>query len=153
MEVVVEGPETELVEKIKRARGKDEEVVKFVEEMKNAGVKILKRDEWEIEGELVLKKRKRYMPKNKELQLEVIWLHHDVPVAGHEGRWKTTELVMRNYLWPKMTKDMGRYVEGCGLYQRMKNQTEAPTGKLVMNKVPKKSVFLHCKTCSCPEEK
>jgi len=32
MEVVVEGPETELVEKIKRARGKDEEVMKFVEE-------------------------------------------------------------------------------------------------------------------------
>ena len=93
------------------------------------------------------------MPKNKELLLEVIWLHHDVPVAGHEGRWKTTELVMRNYLWPKMTKDMGRYVEGCGLYQRMKNQTEAPTEKLMMNKVPKKSVFLHCKTCSCPEEK
>ena len=61
MEVVVEGPETELVEKIKRARGKDEEVVKFVEEMKNAGVKILKRDEWEIEGELVLKKRKVYI--------------------------------------------------------------------------------------------
>jgi len=141
MEVVVEGPETELVEKIKRARGKDEEVVKFVEEMKNAGVKILKRDEWEIEGELVL----------KELRLEVIWLHHDVPVAGHEGRWKTTEI--RNYLWPGITKDMGRYVESCGLYQRMKNQTEAPTGKLMMNKVPKKSVFLHCKTCSCPEEK
>jgi len=58
MEVVVEGPETKLVEKIKRARGKDEEVMKFVEEMKNVGVKILKRNEWEIEGELVLKKRK-----------------------------------------------------------------------------------------------
>ena len=44
MEVVVEEPETMLVEKIKRARGKDEKVVKVVEKMKKAGVKTLKGD-------------------------------------------------------------------------------------------------------------
>ena len=40
-EVVVEGPEVELVEKIKKARSKDEDVVRVVEEMKKAGVKEL----------------------------------------------------------------------------------------------------------------
>jgi len=44
MEVVVEEPETMLVEKIKRARRKDEKVVKVVEKMKKAGVKTLKGD-------------------------------------------------------------------------------------------------------------
>ena len=38
-EVVVEGPEVKLVEKIKKARSKDEDVVRVVEEMKKAGVK------------------------------------------------------------------------------------------------------------------
>ena len=40
-EVVVEGPEVELVEKIRKARSKDEDVVRVVEEMKKAGVKEL----------------------------------------------------------------------------------------------------------------
>jgi len=36
-EVVIEGPEVDIIEKIKRARSKDEEVVRVVEEMKKAG--------------------------------------------------------------------------------------------------------------------
>ena len=39
-EVVVEGPEVDLLEKIKKARSKDKEIV-IVEEMKKAGVKEL----------------------------------------------------------------------------------------------------------------
>ena len=38
-EVVVEGPEIGLVEKIRKARSKDEDVVRIVEEMKKTGVK------------------------------------------------------------------------------------------------------------------
>ena len=40
-EVVVEGPEVNILEKIKRARGKDEDVVRVVEEIKKVGVKEL----------------------------------------------------------------------------------------------------------------
>ena len=39
--VVIEGLEIDIVEKIKRARSKDEEVIRVVEEMKKAKVKIL----------------------------------------------------------------------------------------------------------------
>jgi len=45
IEVVVEKSETMLVEKIKRAREKDEEVVKVVKEIKKAEVKALRGDE------------------------------------------------------------------------------------------------------------
>jgi len=40
-EVVIKGPEVEILEKIKKARGKDEEVVRIVEEMKKVGVKVI----------------------------------------------------------------------------------------------------------------
>ena len=82
MEIVVEGSEIILMEKIKRVRGKDKEVVRVVEEMKKAGMRNLRGNKWEIEGELVLKERKVYVPKNEELRMEVIQLHHDTLVAG-----------------------------------------------------------------------
>ena len=84
--VVVEGPEVELVEKIKKARSKDENVVRVVEEIKKTGIRELRGNEWKIEGDLVLKEGKVYVPKDEELRVEIIRLHHDVPAAGHGGR-------------------------------------------------------------------
>ena len=98
-EVVVEGPEVDMLEKIKKARSKNEDVVRVVKEMKKAEVKELWGNEWQIEEDLVLKEGKVYVLKDKKLRAEVIWLHHDVPAAGHDGRWKTVELVMRNYYY------------------------------------------------------
>jgi len=137
-EIIVEGPEVDILEKIKKARSKNEEIVKVVEEMKKAGVKELRGNEWQIEGDLVLKEGKVYMPKDEELRVEVIRLHHDVLAVGHGGRWKTVELITRNYWWPGVTKDVGKYVEGCDLCQRMKNRTEELAGKLKLSEVLKK---------------
>ena len=91
-----------------------------------------------MKGDLVLKKGKIYIPKDEELRMEIIWLHHDVPVAGHEGRWKITKLVTRNYWWLGVMRDVERYVEGCDMCQRMKNRIEAPVGKLMVNEVLEK---------------
>ena len=63
--------------------------------MKKARVKEIRGEEWKIEGNLVIKEGKIYVPKDGELRAEIIQLHHDVPVAGHGGRWKTVELVAR----------------------------------------------------------
>jgi len=60
---------------------------------------VLQGEEWQIERNLVLKEEKVYISKDKNLKVEIIWLHHDVLVAEHEGKWKTTELVTRNYWW------------------------------------------------------
>jgi len=137
-EVVVEGPEVDMLEKIKRARSKDKDIVRVVEEIKKAGVKELHGNEWQMEGDVMLKEGKVYVPKDEELRAEIIQLHHDVPAARHRGRWKTVELVTRNYWWPGVTRDVGRYVEGCDLCQRMKNRIEEPAGKLKLSEVPKK---------------
>jgi len=135
-EVIIDG--VDLLEKIRGSEAKDDEVVKAVEEMKRAGVKILKDKEWREENGLMLRDGKVYVPKNKKLRVEVIQLHHDMPVEGHGGQWKTTELVTRNFWWPGVTKEVKKYVEGCDMCQRNKNQTEAPAGKLMPNTVPAK---------------
>ena len=46
--------------------------------MKKARVKKLRENEWQIEEELVLKEEKIYIPKDEELRVEIIWLHHDM---------------------------------------------------------------------------
>ena len=86
----------------------------------------------------MLRGGKVYVPKDEKLRAEVIWLHHDTLVGGHGGQWKMTELVTRNFWWPEVTKKVKKYVEGCDTYQRNKNQTEAPTGKLMPNAVLEK---------------
>ena len=42
---MIEGPKVDIVEKIKKARSKDKEVVRVVEEMKKTEVKVLRGDE------------------------------------------------------------------------------------------------------------
>ena len=82
-----------------------------MEEIKKAKIKMLWGEEWQIEGELVLKEGKVYILKDRELRAEIIWLHHNVPAVGHGGQWKIVEMVTRNYWWPEVTRDIGRYVE------------------------------------------
>ena len=91
-----------------------------------------------MEGDLVLKKGKVYVLKNERLRIEIIWLHHDILVAGYRGRWKTTKLVMRNCQWLGVIKDVGKYIEEYNLYQSMKNRTETPAEKLIVNEVLEK---------------
>ena len=65
--------------------------------MKKTKIKEIRENEWKIEGELVLKKGKIYVPKDEELRVKVIRLHHDILAVGHGGCWKMVELVTRNY--------------------------------------------------------
>ena len=47
-------------------------------------------------------------------------------------------MVARNYWWPGVTKEVGRYVDGCDTCQRYKNWSEVPAEKLMPNVIPKK---------------
>jgi len=84
MEVIVEG--VDLLEKIKQSRVRDNKVVKAVEEIKQAGVKVLRDKEWrDIDG-VMYKEGKVYVPKNKMFRAEIIRLYHDIPIGGHGGQ-------------------------------------------------------------------
>ena len=137
-EVIIEEPEVDILEKIKKARSRDKNIVRVVKEIKKAKVKELRGSEWQIKRELVLKKGKMYVPKNEELRAEIIQWHYDALAAGHGGQWKMVELVIRNYWWLGVMRDVGKYIEGCDLCQRMKNRIEKLAGKLKLSKVPEK---------------
>ena len=49
-----------------------------------------------------------------------------------------TELVTRNYWWPKVTRDVEKYVNRYNIYQRIKNRIEVLVGKLKLSKIPQK---------------
>ena len=84
MEVVIEG--VDLLDKVRKCKARDDEVVKPVEEMKQAEVKMLRNKEWHQKDGLMLKEGKVYVPKDEKLRAEVIRLHHDMPVRGHRGQ-------------------------------------------------------------------
>ena len=77
--------EEDLRERIKKAQEGDEKIVKVVEELKRAGIKALKNEEWEVEDEIVLKEERIYVPKG-DLRREIIQLHHNTPIGGHRRR-------------------------------------------------------------------
>ena len=62
-EVVVEGLKVNLLEKIKKARSRDKDIIRVVEEMKKAGVRELRGNKWKLEEDLVLKEGKVYVLK------------------------------------------------------------------------------------------
>ena len=55
----------DILEKIRKSEAKDDKVIKAVEEIKKAGVKMLRDEEWREEDGLMLKERKVYVPKNE----------------------------------------------------------------------------------------
>jgi len=69
VETIIE--EENLKERIKRAQEGDEKVVKAVEELKKAGVKMLKDEEWKIENGIVMKEGRIYMLEG-DLRREII---------------------------------------------------------------------------------
>jgi len=129
--------EENLRERIRKVQEGDGKMVEAIKGLKGAGIKALKDEEWRVEDGIVLKEGRIYVPE-EDLRREIIQLHHNTPVGRHGGRWKTTELISRNYWWPGVTKEVGRYVEGCDAYQRYKNRSEAPAEKLMPNTILEK---------------
>ena len=83
-EVVID--RVDILDRMRRSEVKDDEVIKAVEEMKRAGVKVLRDKEWREHEGLILKEGKVYVPKDEKLRAEIIRLHHDMPVGGHGGQ-------------------------------------------------------------------
>ena len=65
-EVVIEGLEIDMLEKIRKMRSRNKDIVK------KAKVKKLQGNKWQIERELMLKERKVYVPKDEKLRAKII---------------------------------------------------------------------------------
>ena len=73
------------MEKIRKSEAKGNEVIKAMEEMKRAEVKVLRDEEWREEDGIILKKRKVYEPKDEKLRIEIIRLYYDTSIGEHRG--------------------------------------------------------------------
>src|ERR1700692_251331 len=80
-----------------------------------------------------------YVPKERKLREEIIQFHHDSYMGGNPGRYKTAELVLRNYWWPGLYSDVKKYVRGCEKCQRTKTFPEKPRGTLSPNATPERN--------------
>lgn len=133
---VLTSAETSVLKKIRECKDMDEAVVKAMKELKGSGKKF-DGEEWAEEQGLVLFRGKVYVPKSPDLRRQIVQLHHDSQVAGHPGRWKTIELVARNYWWPGMARYIAAYVKSCDRCNRTKTFPAKPVGKLVPTQIPK----------------
>ena len=78
--------EVDLLEKVEQLKVKNNEVIKVVEEIKWAGVKMLRDKEWREVNSIMYKEGKIYVPKDDKLRMEIIRLYYNMPVRGHEGQ-------------------------------------------------------------------
>jgi len=65
---------------------KNDEVVKVVEKMKQAGVKMLRNKEEREVNSIIYKEEKVYVPKDDKLRAEIIRLYYDTLIRGHGGQ-------------------------------------------------------------------
>ena len=141
LEATHESPvdDNQILREVKEALLSDE-LTKDYKQLLSSGPREFKKSlqDWNFENGLLLHKGKVYIPHSEDEQLRrrIVQIHHDHPSAGHPGRWKTYELVSRNYWWPNITTFVKQYVTGCDTCQRMKNRPQQPFGPLVPNEVP-----------------
>ena len=86
--------------------------------------------DWKEEDSVIIKDKQMYVPDKENLQLQVVKLHHDTPVAGHPGHEKMIKLLQRTYFWPGMTSFIKDYISRCDRYARFKGTNQAPFGTL-----------------------
>ena len=52
----------------------------------------------------------------------VLQLAHEVPIAGHLGKHKTSKRILRRFYWPTLYKDVEDFCRSCQMCQRFSNQ-------------------------------
>ena len=91
-----------LLNDIKKALLFDEVIQKYQQLLKTGPREFKKSlEEWNFENGLLLFREHVYVSKAEHektnLRHRIVQLHYDLPSAEHSGRWKTYELISRNY--------------------------------------------------------
>ncbi len=77
-----------------------------------------------------------YVPQDHVLRGEIISRSHNHITTGHPGLEKTKELILQEYWWPKMKRNIETYIRTCETCQRTKTNTQAKAAPLHPNAIP-----------------
>jgi transposase InsO family protein len=133
------GEEKAIMEAVREGNRKglqEEAVATIARELKKTKGTTPHAAEWRLEQGVLLFRGKVYVPNDTDLRRRIVAQHHDTKVAGHPGRWKTLELVSRNYWWPRMSHYIGNYTKTCDLCLRTKTIHQPPLGQLHPLEIP-----------------
>ncbi|MBW0506292.1 hypothetical protein O181_046007 [Austropuccinia psidii MF-1] len=90
----------------------------------------------ELKAKLLLFKDRVVIPRNHELQLDILQKGHDSPLAGHPGQEKTLKLMKRAFYWAGMNQIIKDYVSSCQQCSRNKNIHHKKFGLLKPLQIP-----------------
>lgn len=96
---------------------------------------------WMIENDILYKRAKLRYPElaqtlwlrvvPKEQRKNVIREHHDPPLCGHSGIFKTTARISGKFYWPKLRSDVAKYIKKCVVCLETKPEQKKPIGKML----------------------
>ena len=113
--------DTSLHQQIKSSQEYDKEVSQALEIILKNGPRSLTKglEDWNLEDGIILYRGQIYVPRNDTLRPEIVKRYHDHIATGHPGRWKTYELISREFWWPGISTFVKSYVDGCTTCQAM----------------------------------
>ena len=84
--------------------------------------------EWTDDNGKLRYRKLLYVPEYAPLTFQILDNHDSTPIAGHPGKSKSLELILRDYYWPKMHQDINRCVRNYHTCQRSRTSRHAPFG-------------------------
>ncbi|MBW0559985.1 hypothetical protein O181_099700 [Austropuccinia psidii MF-1] len=90
----------------------------------------------EPQAKLLLLKDRVVIPRNKEIQLNILQTNHDPQMAGHPGQEKTLKLIKWDFYWVGMNQFIKDYVSSCQQCSRNKNTHHKMFGLLKPLQIP-----------------
>jgi Integrase zinc binding domain len=118
--------DTELQERILNGKEIDLDVKNAMETLLEEGPTHLRNNlyDWkieEIDGKwTIFYKEKNYIPKDQELQRDIVKMYHDHEMAEHPGELETYNGVRQRYWWPGLRTFVKNYVQECSICQQFK---------------------------------
>jgi hypothetical protein len=100
----------------------------------------------EIDGrKTIFFKEKNYIPKDLELQWDIVKMYHDHEMAGHPGGLETYNGIRQNYWWSGLRTFVKNYVQGCGICQQFKiNRSLSNPAYIVIEGANNTRLFAKC---------
>jgi RNase H-like domain found in reverse transcriptase/Integrase zinc binding domain len=115
-----------LRDRITKNKEYDFDVTKAIELLQEEGPTSIQNnlEDWKIEEvddqKTIFYKGKQYVPKDQELQRDILKLFHDHKTAGHPGKLEMYNAVEQHYWWPGLRIFVKNHVKGCGICQQFK---------------------------------